>query len=138
MQHNGEVKSAAFSPDGAADSAPADQTARLWEASSGEVIGLPMQHDGNFCPTPRKGSIHTPLECNRLISNWIHLLQRYTPLSTCWRTRRAVAARRGISEKGFRYRMATAANLYGRNEFRKQPEPVNVAEIVREFPKSRS
>ena len=34
--------------------------------------------------------------------------------------------------------MATAANLYGRNEFRKQPEPVNVAEIVRELAESRS
>jgi hypothetical protein len=29
--------------------------------------------------------------------------------------------------------MATAVNLYGRNEFRKQPEHVNVAEIVREL-----
>ena len=29
--------------------------------------------------------------------------------------------------------MATVVNLYGRNEFRKQPEPVNVAEIVREL-----
>ena len=45
-----------------------------------------------------------------------------------------MAARRGISsETGFRCRMATAANLHGRNEFRKQPEPVNVAEIVREL-----
>ena len=62
-----------------------------------------------------------------------HLLQRYAPLSTCWRTRRAVAARLGISETGFRCRMATTVNLYGRNEFRKQPELVNVAEIVREL-----
>ena len=30
-------------------------------------------------------------------------------------------------------RMAAAVNLYGRNEFRKQPEPVDVAEIVREL-----
>ena len=44
-----------------------------------------------------------------------------------------MAARRGISETGFRCRMATAVNLNGRNEFRKQPEPVNVAEIVREL-----
>jgi hypothetical protein len=29
--------------------------------------------------------------------------------------------------------MATVVNLYGRNEFRKQPETVNVAEIVREL-----
>jgi hypothetical protein len=44
-----------------------------------------------------------------------------------------VAARLGISETGFRCRMATVVNLHGRNEFRKQPEPVNVAEIVREL-----
>ena len=44
-----------------------------------------------------------------------------------------MAARRGNSETGFRCRMTTAVNLYGRNEFRKQPELVNVAEIVREL-----
>jgi hypothetical protein len=56
-----------------------------------------------------------------------------------------MAARLGISETGFRCRMATAlmavhkrfcVNLYGRNDFRKQPEPVNVTEIVRELTKS--
>ena len=44
-----------------------------------------------------------------------------------------MAARLGITETGFRCRMATVVNLYGRNEFRKQPETVNVAEIVREL-----
>ena len=44
-----------------------------------------------------------------------------------------MAARSGISEIGFRCRMATAVSLYEHNEFRKQPEPVNVAEIVREL-----
>ena len=42
-----------------------------------------------------------------------------------------MAARRGI-RTGFRCGMATAVDLYGRNEFRKQPEPINVDEIVRE------
>ena len=34
-----------------------------------------------------------------------------------------MAARRDISETG----MAAAVNLYGRNEFRKQPEPAEIA-----------
>ena len=66
-----------------------------------------------FYNTP-KGSIqyeHLWFECNRLIANCIHLLQRHAPLSTCWRTMRAVAARRGISETGFRCRMATLQSI---------------------------
>ena len=39
-----------------------------------------------------------------------------------------MAARRGI-RTGFRCGMATAVDLYGRNEFRKQPEPITVLSL---------
>ena len=85
------------------------------QGSFGDLVSVQCPIWGFFI-TPRKGSIqyeqHFWLECNRLIANCI---------STCWRAMRAVAARRGISETGFRCRMATL-QLCGRNEFRKQPE----------------
>jgi hypothetical protein len=86
------------------------------------------QQIGGFCITLRKGSIqheqHLWFECNRLIVNCIHLLQRHAPLSTCLRTRRAVGYKLRIYQTGFRCRV----NLDGRNEFRK-----HVAETVREL-----
>jgi hypothetical protein len=62
------------------------------------------------------------------------LLQRHPPLSPVSAQGKPVRhTRSDHSETGFPCRMATHINLYGRYEFRKQPEPVNVEEIVREL-----
>jgi Novel STAND NTPase 1/WD domain, G-beta repeat len=46
MRHEGEVKSAQFSPDGQrVVTASGDGTARLWFVASGKPIGEPMKHD---------------------------------------------------------------------------------------------
>ena len=87
----------------------------LLRANSFILASGRKSENGGFCTTPRKGSIqyeqHLWFECNRLIAKCIHLLQRRAPLSTCCRTMRAVAARRGISETGFRRRMATLQSI---------------------------
>src|SRR3954447_16926800 len=45
VSHEGKVLSVAFSPDGKAVlTGSADNTARLWDASTGQPIGAPMQH----------------------------------------------------------------------------------------------
>jgi WD40 repeat protein len=47
MQHEGEVKSAQFSPDGRlVVTASKDYTARLWDATTGQAVGEPMKHEG--------------------------------------------------------------------------------------------
>ena len=46
LRGDAAIFSAAFSPDGQRIvTASRDKTARLWDASSGKAIGLPMQHD---------------------------------------------------------------------------------------------
>ena len=46
MKHEGAVWSAQFSPDGQrVVTASSDQTARVWDAATGNPIGEPMNHD---------------------------------------------------------------------------------------------
>ena len=46
MQHAAEVSSAQFSPDGKwLLTASEDNTARLWDATTGQALGKPMQHE---------------------------------------------------------------------------------------------
>ena len=46
MRHEGPVHAVAFSPDGKTVlTGSDDQTARLWDATTGEPIGLPMVHE---------------------------------------------------------------------------------------------
>jgi WD40 repeat protein len=45
MRHEGEVKSAQFSPDGQRVVTAADTTVRLWDAGSGKPIGESMKHE---------------------------------------------------------------------------------------------
>jgi hypothetical protein len=60
MRHEGEVNTAAFSPDGTRVlTASADRTARLWDAASGAPMGEPMRHGGRvntaaFSPDGRR------------------------------------------------------------------------------------
>jgi tetratricopeptide (TPR) repeat protein len=47
MPHQGEVFAVAYSPDGKAVlTGGSDKTARLWDATTGQPIGAPMQHRG--------------------------------------------------------------------------------------------
>ena len=47
MQHEAKVKAAQFSPDGRrVVTASSDYTARLWDGTTGQAVGEPMQHDG--------------------------------------------------------------------------------------------
>jgi predicted oxidoreductase (fatty acid repression mutant protein) len=48
LNHEGEVTSAAFSPDGTrVVTASLDRTARIWDAQSGQSIGVPLKHEGH-------------------------------------------------------------------------------------------
>jgi WD40 repeat protein len=47
LSHSGAVRKVAFSPDGRTIlTGSRDTTARLWNAATGQPIGLPMQHPG--------------------------------------------------------------------------------------------
>ncbi len=47
MRHEDDVRSAQFSPDGQrVVTASEDETARLWDVTSGKPIGEPMKHEG--------------------------------------------------------------------------------------------
>jgi len=47
MRHGDQVKSAQFSPDGrSVVTASDDNTAQLWDATTGAPIGQPMKHKG--------------------------------------------------------------------------------------------
>jgi hypothetical protein len=108
----------------------------------GPAVGVARNRDWGFLHNApeRFNPLRTaPLVRVQPTDRQLHSFITATLLSqTCWRARRAVPARRVISETGFRCRMATAVNLHERNEFRKPPEPVNLAEIVRDWLKSGS